>query len=51
LTLDSHVDLDVYSPTSPLGAAISGKSVGDSASYQAPSGATITVHIEAAVPF
>lgn len=51
LTLDSHVDLDVYSPTSPLGAAISGKSVGDSASYQAPNGATLTVHIVDAVPF
>jgi transcription elongation factor GreA len=51
LTLDSHVDLDVYSPTSPLGEAISGKSVGDTATYQAPNGASITVHIEAAVPF
>jgi transcription elongation factor GreA len=51
LSLDSHVDLDIYSPTSPLGEAISGKSVGDTASYQAPNGKTITVHIEAAVPF
>ena len=51
LTLDSAVDLDVYSPTSPLGAAIAGKSVGDSASYQAPNGATITVHVVGAVPF
>jgi transcription elongation factor GreA len=51
LTLDSAVDLDVYSPTSPLGEAISGKSVGDSASYQTPTGATITVEIVDAVPF
>jgi len=51
LSLDSHVDLDIYSPTSPLGEAISGKSVGDTASYQVPNGKTITVHIEAAVPF
>jgi transcription elongation factor GreA len=51
LTLDSAVDLDVYSPTSPLGGAISGKSVGESASYQTPTGATITVQIVDAVPF
>ena len=51
LTLDSAVDLDVYSPTSPLGAAIDGKNVGDKASYQTPTGATITVEIVDAVPF
>lgn len=51
LTLDSHVDLDVYSPTSPLGAAITGKNVGDSATYETPTGASITVEILDAVPF
>ena len=51
LSMDSSVEIDVYSPTSPLGAAIAGKSVGDSASYQAPNGATITVHVVDAVPF
>ena len=51
LTLDSAVDLDVYSPTSPLGAAISGKSVGDTASYETPTGKTISVEIVDAVPF
>lgn len=51
LTLDSAVDLDVYSPTSPLGEAISGKSVGDKATYQTPNGASITVEIVDAVPF
>lgn len=44
-------DVDVYSPTSPLGAAISGRTVGDAVSYAAPNGAEITVVIEAAVPF
>ncbi|MFB8230826.1 transcription elongation factor GreA [Cellulosimicrobium sp. NPDC055967] len=44
-------DLDVYSPTSPLGAAISGKSVGDETSYAAPNGNEITVKIVAAKPF
>ena len=51
LSMDSAVDLDVYSPTSPLGEAISGKSVGDSASYTTPTGATISVEIVDAVPF
>lgn len=44
-------DVDVYSPTSPLGAAISGRTVGDTVSYAAPSGAQIEVVIQAAVPF
>ena len=51
LSLDSAVDLDIYSPTSPLGEAISGKSVGDTASYETPTGKTITVEIVDAVPF
>ncbi len=51
LSMDSSVDLDVYSPTSPLGAAIMGKKRGDSASYEAPNGRTITVEIVDAVPF
>ena len=51
LSLDSAVDLDIYSPTSPLGEAISGKSVGDKASYKTPTGTTITVEIVDAVPF
>jgi transcription elongation factor GreA len=44
-------DLDVYSPTSPLGAAIDGKSVGDETSYTAPNGNEITVKITDAKPF
>ena len=51
LSLDSAVDLDVYSPTSPLGAALLGKKAGDTASYEAPNGSTITVEIVEAVPF
>lgn len=51
LTMDSAVDLDVYSPTSPLGAAILHKNVGDKAHYEAPNGAKISVEIVAAVPF
>ncbi len=44
-------DLDVYSPTSPLGAAIDGKKVGDSTSYTAPNGREIAVEITEAKPF
>ncbi|MFI2753426.1 transcription elongation factor GreA [Cellulomonas sp. P22] len=44
-------DIDVFSPTSPLGAAISGHSVGDTVSYVAPNGNEIPVEITAAKPF
>jgi transcription elongation factor GreA len=39
------LDTNVYSPQSPLGAAILGRSTGDSASYEAPNGRTINVTI------
>ena len=42
--------LEVYSEKSPLGAAILGKSVGDTASYEAPNGRTVEVKILAAKP-
>ncbi len=51
MSLDSSVDLDVYSPTSPLGGAIVGKKAGDTATYEAPNGASITVEIVEATPF
>jgi transcription elongation factor GreA len=44
-------DVDVYSPTSPLGAAIDGHSIGESVSYTAPNGKVFTVEIKAAKPF
>ncbi|SDT56138.1 transcription elongation factor GreA [Jiangella sp. DSM 45060] len=50
-SLDDSVDIDVYSLKSPLGAAISGKKVGEQASYQAPNGATITVEVVSAKPY
>lgn len=49
-SLDPGVDLDVYSPTSPLGAAISGRYVGDVVSFTPPSGEQ-QVTILTAVPF
>ena len=51
LSMDTAVDLDVYSPTSPLGAAILDKKVGEKASYEAPNGAQIAVEIVDAVPY
>lgn len=44
-------DLKVFSEQSPLGAAIVGRSVGDSASYEAPNGATVKVVIKSATPY
>jgi transcription elongation factor GreA len=44
-------DLDVYSEQSPLGAAIIGRSAGDTTSYTTPSGKTIEVTVHEAKPF
>lgn len=51
LSMDLSVDLDVYSPTSPLGQAILGKYAGETATYEAPNGKQITVEIVEAKPF
>src|SRR5690606_41841766 len=50
-SLDDAVELDVYSLQSPLGSAINGKKVGETASYEAPNGKTITVEIVGAKPY
>ena len=42
--------INVYSPRSPLGAAINGKTVGETATYPLPNGRTSTVEILEAVP-
>lgn len=41
----AHASIDVYSPTSPLGAAVLGKKVGDSTSYQLANGKEMLVEI------
>lgn len=51
LALDSSVDIDVYSPQSPLGSAINGKQIGDKATYTAPNGREMAVEIVDVVPF
>jgi transcription elongation factor GreA len=41
----AHASVEVYSPSSPLGQAITGKHVGDEASYTTPNGKHMTVTI------
>ena len=48
---DSDVDVDVYSPQSPLGAAIYRKNVGSKAIYSRPNGVKVTVEILSAKPY
>ncbi len=49
---ETGAPIDVYSPKSPLGAAINGKKVGEKASYTLPNGrATVTVEILDATPY
>jgi transcription elongation factor GreA len=43
--------IDVYSPTSPLGGAVLGRTVGETVSYATPSGKTLDVEIVSAVPY
>jgi transcription elongation factor GreA len=40
-----HASIEVYSPTSPLGAAVMGKRVGDTASYALANGKEMLVEI------
>ena len=48
---ESGSPIDVYSPRSPLGAAIMGKKVGELATYAQPNGRATTVEILEAVPY
>jgi transcription elongation factor GreA len=51
LALDDSVDIEVYSPQSPLGAAINGKQAGEKATYAAPNGRDVSVEIVKVEPF
>ena len=44
----AHTSIDVYSPTSPMGAAVIGQEVGAKISYETPSGKTLRIVIVAA---
>ncbi len=48
---DDQSGLEVYSPQSPLGKAITGARPGEQRSYQVPSGANVTVTLLDAVPY
>ena len=48
---ETGAPIDVYSPRSPLGSAIDGKKVGDTATYTLPNGRAATVEILEAVPY
>jgi len=49
--MDHSVDLDVYSPQSPLGRAVNGKRVGEDAEYELPSGQHVSVKVLGAKPY
>jgi len=51
MKVHGDLELDVFSPASPLGVAIIGKHAGDHISYLAPMGATVEVDITEVVPF
>lgn len=51
LALDDNIAMSVYSPQSPLGKAITGKKAGESATFHAPNGRSVTVDIVDAKPF
>jgi transcription elongation factor GreA len=48
---ETGAPIDVYSPKSPLGAAIMGKKVGETATYSLPNGRSASVEILEAVPY
>jgi transcription elongation factor GreA len=48
---ESGSPIDVYSPKSPLGAAINGKKIGETATYSLPNGRSNSVEIIDAVPY
>jgi transcription elongation factor GreA len=48
---ESGAPIEVYSPQSPLGAAINGRKVGESASYELPNGKSISVKLLSAEPY
>src|SRR5260221_320064 len=48
---ESGSPIDVYSPKSPLGSAISGKKVGETATYTLPNGRSAAVEVVEAVPY
>lgn len=46
-----HSDIEVYSPRSPLGAALTGARQGEQRTFRVPNGATLRVTLLEAVPY
>lgn len=46
-----HASIEVFSPSSPLGEAITGKRIGESATYTMPNGKDMTVEITDVQPY
>ncbi len=50
-SLDRSLELEVYSPKSPLGTAINGRKAGETVRYDAPNGRELEVEIVSAKPY
>ncbi len=48
---DDEADVEVFSPQSPLGAALHGAAKGETVDFEAPNGRTLKIEIVDAVPF
>jgi transcription elongation factor GreA len=48
---DDHTEMDVYSPQSPLGAALVGAKAGETVDFEQPNGKVAKIEIVSAVPF
>ncbi|VXC05520.1 transcription elongation factor GreA [Nocardioides sp. AX2bis] len=48
---DDEADVEVFSPQSPLGAALDGAAKGETVDFEAPNGKTLKIEIVDAVPF
>ncbi|MBO0846992.1 MAG: transcription elongation factor GreA [Nocardioides sp.] len=48
---EDHTEIEVYSPQSPLGAALEGHKAGETVDFEQPNGRTAKISIVSAVPF
>jgi transcription elongation factor GreA len=48
---EDHTEIEVYSPQSPLGAALEGHKAGETVDFEQPNGKTAKIEIITAVPF
>jgi transcription elongation factor GreA len=48
---EDHIDIDVYSPQSPLGSALVGAKAGETVDFEQPNGKVAKIEIVSAVPY